>query len=121
MKAEEILKIGQNQERRQVFFHTKDGKTIVRTMETNEIAEGGRIRNQQGEQARIAYLVELFNEKYSQPQVAMQQHEPSQRMQVLLEREAMLKGMPDVPMTEDDIEELRKVREEIDYLMQTEG
>ena len=68
MKANEIRIVNANQEKGKVFFHLKDGKTIVRTMSQNEIATANRIRNNYGEEARIAEFVRLFNERYAEPQ-----------------------------------------------------
>ena len=68
MKANEVRIVNANQEKGKVFFHLKNGKTIVRTMSQNEIATANRIRNNYGEEARIAELVRLFNERYAEPQ-----------------------------------------------------
>ena len=68
MKANEVRIVNANQEKGKVFFHMKDGKTIVRTMSQNEIATANRIRNNYGEEARIAEFVRLYNERYAEPQ-----------------------------------------------------
>ena len=68
MKANEVRIVNANQENGKVFFHMKDGKTIVRTMSQNEIATANRIRNNYGEEARISEFVRLFNERYAEPQ-----------------------------------------------------
>ena len=68
MKANEVRIVNANQENGKVFFHLKNGKTIVRTMSQNEIATANRIRNNYGEEARIAEFVRLFNERYAEPQ-----------------------------------------------------
>ena len=68
MKANEIRIVNANQEKGKVFFHLKNGKTIVRTMSQKEIETANYIRNTHGEQARIAEFVRLFNERYSEPQ-----------------------------------------------------
>ena len=68
MKANEVRIVNANQENGKVFFHMKNGKTIVRTMSQKEIATANRIRNNYGEEARIAAFVRLFNERYSEPQ-----------------------------------------------------
>ena len=68
MKANEVRIVNANQENGKVFFHMKNGKTIVRTMSQNEIATANRIRNNYGEEARISEFVRLFNERYSEPQ-----------------------------------------------------
>ena len=68
MKANEVRIVNANQEKGKVLFHMKDGKTIVRTMSQNEIATANYIRNNYGEEARIAEFVRLFNERYEEPQ-----------------------------------------------------
>lgn len=68
MKVTEVRIINANQENGKVFFHLTNGKTIVRTMCAQEIATANRIRNNHGEEARIAEFVRLFNEKYSEAQ-----------------------------------------------------
>ena len=68
MKANEIRIVNANQENGKVFFHLKNGKTIVRTMSQKEIATANYIRNNYGEEARIAEFVRLFNEMYAEPQ-----------------------------------------------------
>ena len=68
MKATEVRIVNAKQENGKVFFHLTNGKTVVRTMCSNEIATANRIRNTHGEEARIAEFVRLFNEKYSEPQ-----------------------------------------------------
>lgn len=68
MKANEVRIVNANQEKGKVFFHLKNGKTIVRTMSQKEIATANYIRNTHGEEARISEFVRLFNERYSEPQ-----------------------------------------------------
>lgn len=68
MKANEVRIVNANQEKGKVFFHMNDGKTIVRTMSQKEIATANYIRNNYGEEARIAEFVRLFNERYAEPQ-----------------------------------------------------
>ena len=68
MKANEVRIVNANQENGKVFFHLKNGKTIVRTMSQNEIATANYIRNNYGEEARISEFVRLFNERYAEPQ-----------------------------------------------------
>ena len=68
MKANEVRIVNANQEKGKVFFHMKDGKTIVRTMSQNEIVTANYIRNNYGEEARISEFVRLFNERYAEPQ-----------------------------------------------------
>ena len=68
MKANEVRIVNANQEKGKVFFHLKNGKTIVRTMSHKEIATANYIRNNYGEEARIEEFVRLFNERYAEPQ-----------------------------------------------------
>ena len=68
MKANEIRIVNANQEKGKVFFHLNDGRTIVRTMSQKEIETANYIRNNYGEEARIAEFVRLFNERYAEPQ-----------------------------------------------------
>ena len=68
MKANEVRIVNANQENGKVFFHLNNGKTIARTMSQNEIATANYIRNNYGEEARIAEFVRLFNERYAEPQ-----------------------------------------------------
>lgn len=68
MKVNEVRIINANQEKRKVFFHLKNGKTIVRTMYATEIIKANTIGHFKGESARVAEFVRLFNEKYSKPQ-----------------------------------------------------
>ena len=68
MKANEVRIVNANQEKGKVFFHLKNGKTIVRTMSQNEIVTANYIRNNYGEEARISEFVRLFNEWYAEPQ-----------------------------------------------------
>lgn len=68
MEANEIRIVNANQEKGKVFFHLNDGRTIVRTMSQKEIETANYIRNNYGEEARIAEFVRLFNERYAEPQ-----------------------------------------------------
>ena len=68
MKANEVRIVNANQEKGKVFFHLNDGRTSVRTMSQKEIATANYIRNNYGEEARIAEFVRLFNERYAEPQ-----------------------------------------------------
>ena len=68
MEANEIRIVNANQEKGKVFFHLNDGRTIVRTMSQKEIETANYIRNNYGEEARIAEFVRLFNERYEEPQ-----------------------------------------------------
>lgn len=68
MKKNEVRMVNANQEKGKVFFHMLDGKTIIRTMIASDIRKANTIGNRQGEDARIAEYVRLFNEQYSEPQ-----------------------------------------------------
>lgn len=69
MNTTDIRIIKSYQESGRVFFHLKNGKTVVRTMDANHIRLANTIGNRQGEDARIEEYVRLFNELYSEPQV----------------------------------------------------
>lgn len=64
----EIRLINTNQEKGKVFFHMVNGETIVRTMSASEIRKANTIGSRQGEEARKAEYVRLFNKQYSEPQ-----------------------------------------------------
>lgn len=68
MKTNEVRQVRVNQDRRQVFFNLSNGNTVVRTMDVHEIMQANRLGRQNGEDARIAEYVRLFNESYSEPQ-----------------------------------------------------
>lgn len=68
MKANEVRIVNANQESGKVFFHMLNGKTVIRTMYASEIIKANTIGHREGEDARIAEYVRLFNEKYSEPQ-----------------------------------------------------
>ena len=68
MKKNEVRIVNTNQGKGKVFFHMVDGKTIIRTMSASEIRKANTIGNREGEDARIAEYVRLFNEQYSEPQ-----------------------------------------------------
>lgn len=68
MKKNEVRIVNANQEKSKVFFHMTDGKTVTRTMSASDIRNANTIGNRQGEDARIAEYVRLFNEQYSEPQ-----------------------------------------------------
>lgn len=69
IKVEDVRNIAQNQDKCMVYFNLTNNKTMPRTVNRQEIVDGNVIRNNKGEQARIAYWVELFNRKYEQPQI----------------------------------------------------
>ena len=68
MRSDEVRMVNANQERGIVRFHLADNTTITRTMSASEIRKANTIGSRQGEEARKAEYVRLFNEKYSEPQ-----------------------------------------------------
>lgn len=68
MKKNEVRMVNANQEKGKVLFHMTDGKTVTRTMSASDIRKANTIGNREGEDARIAEYVRLFNEQYSEPQ-----------------------------------------------------
>ena len=68
MIANDVRIVNSNQEKGKVFFHMVNGNTVVRTMCASEIIKANTIGNREGEDARIAEYVRLFNEQYSEPQ-----------------------------------------------------
>lgn len=105
MKANEVRIVNANQEKGKVFFHLKNGKTIVRTMSQNEIATANRIRNNYGEEARIAELVRLFNERYAEPQ-NIKNVELDEEERRLFELHNIRKIHPLTPEEEDEYNKL---------------
>lgn len=67
LNEREVRTVNVNQDRRQVYFHTNDGKTIACTMESKEISN---IQRSYKDQQRVAEYVKLLNSKYLQPQPA---------------------------------------------------
>ena len=68
MRSNEVRMVNANQERGIVHFHLADNTTVTRTMSASEIRKANTIGSRQGEEARKAEYVRLFNEKYSEPQ-----------------------------------------------------
>lgn len=68
MKASDIRLINENQESGRVFFHTNDGQTICRTMTSREVQQGQILRRREGNEAFTNHFVDLFNNRYSEPQ-----------------------------------------------------
>ena len=105
MKKNEVRMINANQEKGKVFFHMADGKTIIRTMSASEIRKANTIGSREGEDARIAEYVRLFNEQYSEPQTVanvelsasekryFELHNMSKVMPLDAEQEAELKDL----------------------------
>ena len=105
MKANEVRIVNTNQETGKVFFHLLNGKTVVRTMCASEIISANTIGNREGEDARIAEYVRLFNDKYSEPQ-KITYVEPSESAKRYFELHDMRKVIPLTPEQEEELEEL---------------
>ena len=107
MKKNEVRMINANQEKGKVFFHMADGKTIIRTMSASESLKANTIGNREGEDARIAEYVRLFNEQYSEPQtVANVELSASEKR--YFELHNMSKVMPLDAEQEEELKELAK-------------
>lgn len=65
----DIRLVNAYQQTGRLFIHLHDGRTIPRMVQPSEVAAGNTVRNREGEAAYFAYWAELFNEKYSEPQV----------------------------------------------------
>ena len=68
METNEVKQVRAFQNSRRVFFNLKNGKTVVRMMDAYDIIQANRLGNLNGQEARIAEYVRLFNESYSEPQ-----------------------------------------------------
>lgn len=111
MKVNEVRIINTNQEQCKVFFHLKNGKTIVRTMYASEIIKANTIGHRKGESARIAEFVGLFNEKYSEPQkVSNVALSASEKRYFELHNISNI-----IPLTDEEEEELKEL-EDMDVL-----
>ena len=106
MIANDVRIVNSNQETGTVFFHMVNGKTVVRTMCASEIIKANTIGNREGEDARIAEYVRLFNERYSEPQ-KITYVEPSEREKRYFELHNMSKVVPLTPDEEEELEELK--------------
>ena len=107
MKKNEVRMVNANQEKGKVFFHMADGKTIIRTMSASEIRKANTIGSREGEDARIAEYVRLFNEQYSEPQtVANVEMSASEKR--YFELHNMSKVMPLDAEQEEELKDLAK-------------
>ena len=107
MKKIEVRMINANQEKGKVFYHMVDGKTIIRTMSASEIRKANTIGSREGEDARIAEYVRLFNEQYSEPQtVANVELSASEKR--YFELHNMSKVMPLDAEQDEELKELAK-------------
>lgn len=107
MKKNEVRMINANQEKGKVFFHMADGNTIIRTMSASEIRKANTIGSREGEDARIAEYVRLFNEQYSEPQTVTNV-ELSASEKRYFELQNMSKVMPLDAEQEEELKELAK-------------
>lgn len=105
MIANEVRIVNSNQETGKVFFHLVNGKTVVRTMCASEIIKANTIGNSEGEDARIAEYVRLFNERYSEPQ-KITYVELSASEKIYFELHNMSKVIPLTQEQEEELEEL---------------
>ena len=107
MKKNEVRMINANQEKGKVLFHMTNGKTIIRKMSPSEIRKANTIGNREGEDARIAEYIRLFNEQYSEPQtVANVELSASEKR--YFELHNMSKVMPLDAEQEEELKELAK-------------
>ena len=105
MIANEVRIVNDNQETGKVFFHLVNGKTVVRTMCASEIIKANTIGNREGEDARIAEYVRLFNERYSEPQ-KITYVEPSESEKRYFELHNMSRICQLTPEDDEELEEL---------------
>ena len=105
MIANDVRIVNSNQEKGKVFFHMVNGKTVVRTMCASEIIKANTIGNREGEDARIAEYVRLFNERYSEPK-KITYVEPSESEKRYFELHNMSRICPLTPDEEEELEEL---------------
>ena len=106
MKANEVRIVNANQESGKVFFHMLNGKTVIRTMYASEIIKANTIGHREGDGARIAEYVRLFNEQYSEPQ-KINHVELSANEKRYFELHNISKVIPLTPEEEEELEELK--------------
>ena len=106
MIANDVRIVNSNQEKGKVFFHMVNGKTVVRTMCASEIIKANTIGNREGEDARIAEYVRLFNERYSEPK-KITYVDLSSSEKRYFELHNMSKVVPLTPDEEEELEELK--------------
>ena len=107
MEATEVRNVNAIQVQEKVYFHMNNGKTIVRKMDAREIIKANTIGNREGQDARIAEYVRLFNEKYSEPQ-KITHVELSASEKRYFELHNMSKVMPLDAEQEEELNELAK-------------
>ena len=106
MIANDVRIVNSNQEKGKVFFHMVNGNTVVRTMCASEIIKANTIGNREGEDARIAEYVRLFNERYSEPK-KITYVDLSSSEKRYFELHNMSKVVPLTPDEEEELEELK--------------
>lgn len=86
-----------------------NGKSVIRTMYASEIIKANTIGHREGEDARIAEYVRLFNEQYSEPQkiTHRQLSVSEERYYWLLDTKKI------IPLSDDEREELQNLEEEL--------
>lgn len=67
MEINDVKRIGIQQHLEKVYFYLSNGKTVIRHMREQHIANARRIGRISGESAQIAEFVRLFNSLYSKP------------------------------------------------------
>ena len=108
MKANEVRIINANQESGKVFFHLKNGKTVIRTMYASDIIKANTIGHRKGEDARIEEYVRLFNEQYSEPQeITHVELSASEKRYFKLYNKSLI-----CPLTPDEEEEIKELGNE---------
>lgn len=65
MKTEDVRFLTVNVEKGRVVVNLKNGKSVMRFIEREELIEANRISREKGAVARIEYIVELINTKYN--------------------------------------------------------
>ena len=111
MEANEVRIVNAIQDQEKVYFHMKNGKTVVRYMEAFEIIKANTIGHREGKDARIAEYVRLFNEKYSEPQkITYVKLSPGEERYFELYNKSKV-----IPLTPEEEEELKEL-EDIDVL-----
>ena len=108
MEATEVRIVNAVQDQEKVYFHMKNGKTVIRRMDAFEIIKANTIGNREGQDARIAEYVRLFNEKYSEPQtITYVELSASEKRYFELHNQSMV--YPLTPDEEEELNELEKI------------
>ena len=108
MKATEVRIVNANQESGKVFFNMLNGKTVIRTMYASDIRKANTIGHREGEDARIAEYVRLFNEQYSEHQkITHVELSESEKRYFELHNKCLICGL--TPDEEEELEELEQI------------